>query len=230
MPDVNEDLDLVDRQTGKRFTERVRDNGDGTFTREVYVTDEGGGAPLPAGSNLIGQVVSAPIVSASVSVTRPANITAYSAGQIVNHATSGDAPLAFTGATRVPGGNSILIGAKLSLKTNYATPPTFQLLLFTSAPVNTNNSATGPNDAQVLGLTSADTDALIPGGLIAMGTPTVVDATASPNGALVYMPVFNPLGVALPSGSTVYGLLVVTSAFIPVSTAVYAITLVFVWN
>lgn len=170
-------------------------------------------------------VVPPPIVTSAVSITRPNNATAYSARQIINHATSSDAPLAFTSATRIAGGNGLILGARMVYKRNVASPGSFVLYLFTSAPVNTNNSATGPNDAQVLGLTSADNDALIPGAVINFSSSVITDNTASPSGALLYTASFSPIGFALPSGTTIYGLMVNAAALTPVALDVFTVQL-----
>jgi hypothetical protein len=43
MPDISDPFDLTDRSTGKTLTEKIHDNGDGTYTRVVYDESGGGG-------------------------------------------------------------------------------------------------------------------------------------------------------------------------------------------
>lgn len=136
-----------------------------------------------------------------VTLTRPANTTAYTAQDEV--ATTGTAPVSFSVA-RVTGQTGIITGADLIYSNNPAVTPAFRLLLF-SAPV----TAAGDNVALAL----SDADAALFIGMIDFTQTQAGGAATSANlmmsGAAVNAKPFTT--------DTIFGLLITTNAFTPIA-------------
>lgn len=90
-------------------------------------------APLATKGNTITQ-------AASSTITRPADTTAYTSGDLVaNSVTAGSvANLQFTTLARVSGGSGLIVGAKIQKSTNSITNAAFRLHLFATAPTYTS--------------------------------------------------------------------------------------------
>lgn len=88
----------------------------------------------------------------SVSLTRPADTTAYTAGDAVANSTTAPTTMQFAGVARANGMTAKVVGAVLSSSNAPpATPPDFDLLLFDTDPTDTNdNAAFNPSDADIL--------------------------------------------------------------------------------
>ena len=89
-------------------------------------------------------------VQVTANFTRPANTTAYTAGDAVSNSTSSPTIITFSNAARFNGGTLRLSTASLVLNAAPpATPPNFSLLLF-------DTSTTPTNDNSPWGLSNAD--------------------------------------------------------------------------
>jgi hypothetical protein len=121
---------------------------------------------LPAGTNVIGGVnINTSLSEATDSVsghvggynkvvnlllTRPANVTAYSAGDEIADTAGTAAQRSFVGAGRVNGGSGVIDGATLIFSDNPAVTPTLKLYLFDTDPTSAgDNAAFAPTDAQL---------------------------------------------------------------------------------
>ena len=89
-----------------------------------------------AGAALIGGTTLTPIGV----MTRPADTTAYTAGDAVTTATSSAAPLIVANAARVSGGSGVILGGAFSKSTTSVTNASFRIWLFDTTP------AAIPND------------------------------------------------------------------------------------
>lgn len=131
-----------------------------------------------------------------VSVTRPANVTAYTAGDVMGHAT-GNALEFFTEA------NGRIRGAVFIDSTAEVTKPEFDLFLFDAEPtVADDNAAFAPTDAQMKRLV----------GVISFLAANFKVGGA--NGATILegrdLPYFAP-------DRKLYGVMVARNAYVPVS-------------
>lgn len=142
------------------------------------------------------------------SYTRPADTTAYAAGDVVANSTSAATILSFTGFARAPGLGGVVQNAVLIDSVAAATKPWLELYLFDTAPTMQNdNAAWAPSDAELekcLGVIVFD------------GTATNAFKTTS-NGGLVASGAVS-LSMQCASGSsTLYGILVARNAYVPAS-------------
>jgi hypothetical protein len=101
-------------------------------------------SPIPAGTNLIGSVVSDIIVTPSANFTRPANTTQYAVGQLVaNSTTAGSVtPMSWT-AARINAGNFYVRRFRMTLSSKSITSTSFRLHLFTVTPATITNGDGG---------------------------------------------------------------------------------------
>ena len=147
--------------------------------------------------------------SVSTTLTRPANTTAYTAGDAITDSTSAPTALQFTG-TGISGSGILRISHATIAKSG-VNLETFQLWLFNSSPTATNDNA-------AFTLTDADNDACV--GVLTFGT----GLTAVNNS---YYHLAN-LDVRIQTTSTsqvIYGLLKGAAGFTPVSAETFKITL-----
>ena len=156
--------------------------------------------------------------SPSVTLTRTANVTAYTATAIINTAIAGAVPLSFPNCVRVSGGGGLLQGITILDENNAGTPAQLTLYLFTATP--TNGSV---NDAAALALANADMPHCL--GAFPVSVSTLVNAGAGNAGSRFYQVFPSAVNFTIPSGTTLYGLLAVTNAYTPVSAEVFVITL-----
>lgn len=149
--------------------------------------------------------------------TRPANTTAYAAGDAVTDSTSAPTALTFTGCSNSDGGSGLIVDAILQDSANQSTKGQFELWLFTDSP-------TPDNDNEVFTPTDAENRTLI--GVIEFSSALVGDATSGAGGNCVYV----VKGLNLPfrcdsDDRELYGLLVVRNAYTPVSAERFDIAL-----
>jgi hypothetical protein len=84
------------------------------------------------------------------SYTRPADTTAYAAGDVLAESTSAATVLTFTNIGASNGGGATLLGVTLIDSVAAATPPELELYLFDTAPTMQNdNVAWAPSDAEM---------------------------------------------------------------------------------
>jgi hypothetical protein len=155
----------------------------------------------------------------TASFTRPADVTAYASGDVVNDSTSAPTVLTFPRATKGSGEFSILQSATIITSANQATKPELQLFLFDSpvTPDNDNAVFTPTDDelATLLHIISFPASAFVVG-----------DATSGAGGNAVC----NAQELQLPintlmSGNAIYGVPVMRAAYTPVSGEVFTIRL-----
>lgn len=108
-------------------------------------------AATPAGTNLIGQVVSPAPATVSVDITRPADTTAYAAGDALSNSTSSPTTGGFTfaSAARASGKSVILSDIVVTSSAPTATALQGEVWIFDTAVTNINdNSAFAISDAE----------------------------------------------------------------------------------
>lgn len=142
------------------------------------------------------------------SYTRPADTSAYTAGDVLAQSTSAATILSFTNAAREGGGGGIIQNAVMIDSSAQSTKPWIELYLFDTAPAMQNdNVAWAPSDSELekcLGV------------LVFDGTVTNAFKTTS-NGGLVATGAVS-LSYQCASGSTtLYGIAVVRNAYTPTS-------------
>ena len=145
-------------------------------------------------------------VVALASITRPADTTAYAAGDVVS--TAGGARLTFSNLPDQTGRGFLIASAALIDSANVATKPDLELWLFDAdlTDLDADNATWTPTDAQL--------EALV--GIILFPTASFkggdLTAGAGGNSACVQ----NNLNIAAKS-DVLYGVLVVRNAYVPVS-------------
>ncbi len=93
------------------------------------------------GYTAVTEIASVQIRRASAEMTRPADTTAYTAGDVVSNSTTATAPITLSSATRVAGGNGYIVRAALTTNKKSITPR-FRVHFFTAAPtVAADNAA-----------------------------------------------------------------------------------------
>lgn len=166
----------------------------------VYVTDPSTGDPLPAGRGY---------ASGMVSVTRPANTTAYTAGDVV-----GAAAAAITFPNMGPSGGGEFMFTSVAFEWDVTAVPsgatTFTLHLYSVTPP----SALADNAA--FDLPSGDRASYL--GSIFLGAPVDLGST-------LYVEQHGVNKQVTLASSNVFGYLVTTGAYTPASAAVYRIGL-----
>lgn len=150
-------------------------------------------------------------------LTRPADTTAYAAGDAVTDSTTAPTALTFTGCAGQDGGSGLIIGALLQDSANQATKGQFELWLFTDSPTPDNDNALfTPTDAENRTLVC----------IIEFSAAFVGDATSGAGGNCVYQATaINKAFRTDADDRELYGLLVVRNAYTPVSAERFDITL-----
>lgn len=150
---------------------------------------------------------------AEASFTRPADTTAYAAGDQVCNSTSAPTIMTFSGVTSFDGGGGVIHAAALISSVDAATGPEFDLLLFdTTATMANDNAACAVTDAEMLTF---------------IGVIPFLAADQKSCGANA---VTQNRSVGLPfkcvSGSTsIYGMLVARNAYTPGNAEVFKVRL-----
>lgn len=196
----------------------------------------GGSGPLmsaeqktEAGQNVYRQTVEAcpPRKIISASVTRPADTTAYAAGDALTNSTSAPVVLTLSGMGRFNAGGGLIVSANLLDSANQATKPDIELWIFSVSPTPDNdNAAFTPTDTELGNLV----------GIIEFKGSTksyVGDATAGAGGNLMIpgtqagtaVPTFTIPFVCAASQTSLFGLLVVRNAYTPVSAEIFTVML-----
>lgn len=153
------------------------------------------------------------LVNPSSGFTRPANATAYTAGDLVaNNTTAGSVvPLQFSVA-RMAAGSALLRRVRIRKSTTSTANASFRLHLFSTPPAVTNgdNGAFAPTtSADWIGAMDATSMVNLGNGAAGNGVPTGV----------------TDLFTVLASGQIVYGLIEALAAYTPGSGEVFTVTL-----
>ncbi len=164
--------------------------------------------------------INAPIKQVSVSVTRPADTTAYTAGDVIDLAAG--AGLTFSALVRGNGQRGTIVDAILIDSANVATELDSELWLFTAA------LAAYDNDNAVFTPTDADLANLV--GILQFKTGDAFsgDATAGAGGNVAFMAdhTFLPIEFVTAAGADdLFGVLVARNAYVPVSAEVFTVIL-----
>lgn len=165
-------------------------------------------------------VATLPFISPDLVVanfTRPADTTAYAAGDVVADSTSAPTVITFNSVARKNGGHFYLVGAHMTSSGNEATKPQFELWLFNAAPgLDNDNAAFTPTDAEIRTV------------LAVIQFNTWFEGTAGAGGNSWAAGVVNPDDALIECGAAVddvYGELVVRNAYTPISAERFDITL-----
>jgi len=154
-------------------------------------------------------------VRASANFTRPADTTAYAAGDLVaNSTTAGSvAPMSFAGIVRQAGGGGLVRRAKLRKSTTTLTNASFRIHLFSATQTSAggDNAALNlPGVADYLGSFDVTMDRAFNDGALGIGLPTVGDSIA----------------LDIPStGTTIYAFLEARAAYTPGNAEVFTLEL-----
>jgi hypothetical protein len=155
-------------------------------------------------------------------ITRPANTTAYTAGDAISEVTTNDF-FTFTNVVNSKSGSGAIESAIIHSSANVATKLDADLFLFhTTITETADNAAFVPTDAEMLTLV----------GVIDVATAnwTVGLATAGAGGNTAIhitgldMP-FVLTGTSSTTGRTLYGQLVARNAYVPVASEVFTVDL-----
>lgn len=158
-------------------------------------------------------------VTVAATVTRPADTNAYAAGDAVTNSTSAPVAITFANAARAVGGGGLIVGATLIDSASVATKGSFELWVFQGA------AAPGPdNDNAVFTPTDAELANLV--GVFPFTTAFIGDATVGAGGNAVYQgDVVNRAFKCDVSTASLFGLLVVRNAYVPVSAEAFTLAL-----
>lgn len=147
------------------------------------------------------------VAKSTATVTRPADTTAYTAGDVVS-----DTPgtrFTFTGLPKYVGEGALLQTAVVIDSVLAATPPDLELWLFDAdIAAIADNAAFAPTDAELLNLV-----AIVPLATASFKKGTVNQACVSQN-----------IGASF-KADTLYGVLVVRNAYTPASGEVFKVVL-----
>ncbi len=166
--------------------------------------------PMPITGTVAGNVGGFTAIS-TASKTRPANTTAYAVGQILAESTSAGTAWTFPNCVRAAGGSGSILGALITDTANQTIPPQFELWLFTAPPSTLNDAeAFAPNPLDLENLVTV------------LSFQTFLAAAV--NGVLQATEICRPFKCALASTS-LYGVLVNTIAYVPVSQENFTVTL-----
>lgn len=156
----------------------------------------------------------------TASFTRPANTTAYAAGDLVaNSTTAGSVtPLSFTSAIRAAGDAVRIERCRIRKSSTGLTNTTFRLHLFESSPTLSVGDNAAFNSSGVLGVNNA---------LAYVGSFAVTMQNSGSDGAIGFGVPLVGNGVTLQpgSGTTIYGLIEATGAYTPTSGETIAVDL-----
>ena len=194
-----------------------------TWGVDGSATDASASNPLPitpaATENHLGEVGGKTAV-VSGSITRPADTTAYAAGDAVTDSTSSPTTLTFSNAARVNQGSGVIVGATLVDSANQTTKGDFDLLIF-------DTTYTPDNDNAVFTPTDAELETCIGVIRFASGSFVIGDATSGAGGnAFCSGTITNNIAFKCGSGSaSLFGALVARSAYTPVSGEKFTIRL-----
>ena len=159
-------------------------------------------------------------VEITASLTRPANITPYDAGDVIDATVA--AGLTFPLAVRGNGLGGIIRDAKLFDSANVTPAPDIELWLFSAAVAafDADNTPFTPTDADFFDTAEGISDGIV--GVIPFqtGDAFVGDATAGAGGNLLIPATKTSLPIEFVTAGnsrSLFGILVVRNAYIPVS-------------
>ena len=153
------------------------------------------------------------------SITRPANTTAYAAGDVISEVTTND-HYTFTPAAPDAGLVGYIEHAVMSINANQSTLPDIELWLFhTDIAEVADNSAFAPTDAEVLTLIGV-IDFPLTGWKVGLS-----GAGASGNIIQEIPAVGIPYRTQPASGGSIFGQLVVRNAYTPISDEIFQVRL-----
>lgn len=159
-------------------------------------------------------------VKLSVSFTRPANTTAYAAGDLVANDTAFGSvtPLAFSNAVRTAGDCVRIDRARIFKSNTVLTNASFRLHLFEAIPVPSVGDNAAFNSSSALATTGA---------LTYLGSIPITAGNSCSDGAngSGVPSVGTAITCAPSSGTTIYGLLEVTAAYTPTSSETFTVIL-----
>lgn len=159
------------------------------------------------------------LLKLTASFTRPADTTAYAAGDLcANSTTAGSVtPLTFSNAVRASADGVRIERARIRKSSTSLTNATFRLHLFESSPTLSVGDNAAFNSSGVLGVNNA---------LAYLGSIAVTMQNSGSDGAIgLGVPLVGNGIVAQPSATTIYGLLEVTGAYTPTSGETIAVDL-----
>lgn len=100
------------------------------------------GIPLTAGEAHVGEMGGNLVRVTAAEMTRPANTTAYAAGDVVSNSESATTPLAFTNIARINGGSGYIVRASVTTDKKQITPRVrVHLFNAADATVSVDNTA-----------------------------------------------------------------------------------------
>jgi hypothetical protein len=178
-------------------------------------------AAIPTGSNVIGAVTSNnALIERTASFTRPLNTTAYAAGDLVaNNATAGSVvPLTFTTVSRNAGDAVRIERARINTSNALLTNASFRLHLFEGTPVPTVGDNGVFNASGVLATSGID-------GYVGSFAITLSNSGTTGSTGRGIPDVGNAIIATPTSGTSIYGLLEVTAAYVPVSGATFTVSI-----
>jgi hypothetical protein len=150
--------------------------------------------------------------------TRPANVTAYAAGQVVT--TLAGAVITFQGASRETNGMGMIQMATLIDEANVSPKPDLQLWLFDTAPAAVADGAPfNPSNTELEALVAV---IAFPTGNFAVGGAGVGAAGNSTCNAQALQIPFNTVGT---NNSALFGVLVARNSYVPVSAEKFVVRL-----
>jgi hypothetical protein len=156
-----------------------------------------------------------------VQFTRPANTTAYAAGQAICTSTSTDCPgLVFAGASRVASGGGIISGVQLIKSTTSTTNASFTVEIYQAAP-----TLTGIKDASTYSPTFADTTSGAFRGAATCTSPTVNGDNAAYQCTLANAN--GTLGYDADASSQIYAVIQANAAYTPGNGEKFQVNLTF---
>lgn len=189
----------------------VNTNGQATMANSAPVAIASDQTLIPVGGKTVVQ-------AASSTITRPADTTAYTAGDLVaNSVTAGSvSALQFSTLARVSGGSGVIVGASIQKSTNVVTNAAFRLHLFNT--ITTFTSAGDNSALSTVVVASAkgylgyvDITAMVGFSDVAWGT----GAPDNTRGSIPYVA----------TAQIIYGILEARGAYTPASGEVFTITL-----
>ncbi len=150
--------------------------------------------------------------------SRPANTTAYAAGDAVTDSTSAPTVITFSECAREAAGSGTIISITMLDSANQSTKGSFELWLF-------DTTFTPDNDNAVFTPTDAELRTLLPNGVIPLTLTYVGDATSGAGGNAVYTSEVRIPFVCASGSRDLYGGIVVRNAYTPVSAERFDFTL-----
>ena len=153
----------------------------------------------------------------SATFTRPANTTTYASGDVMNNSVTVPVVLTFADCGLVNGGGGLIKDVVIISDANPTLAAVFELWLFnTTITPDNDNAVFTPTDAELLTLEC----------VITISVPYTGDATAGAGGNRVYQSDgADRQFVCVAGGTSLFGVLVLRNAYIPISGEVITVYL-----